>query len=130
MVGFGKFGVNTPAFGPNKSHPAPGQLQLVTTRRKQEREGGTILSSPTLLRGELNLIAANAATKRRGAILTACQYHSKLNCMCVSTCLFQKALKHLTNEFGLRLDYFSCSFPRTLDLMKAFGYVPGLRCTT
>ncbi len=32
----------------------------------------TILSSPTLLPGKLNLIAANAATKRPAAILTAC----------------------------------------------------------
>jgi hypothetical protein len=41
------------------------------TGSKQEREGGTILSSPTLLPGKLNLINANVATKRLAAILTA-----------------------------------------------------------
>ncbi len=59
--------VKTPAFGPNKSSSRPR-----ATGSKQEREGGTILPSPTLLPGKLNLIDAYAATKHLAALLTAC----------------------------------------------------------
>ncbi len=44
---------------------------LMATGSKQKREGGTILSSPTLLPGKLKLIDANAATERLATVLTA-----------------------------------------------------------
>ena len=57
-----------------------------TTGSKQEREGGTILSSPTLLPGEPNLVAAAC-----DATNTICWDDGKLVsvqvCMCFSTCL-------------------------------------------
>ena len=70
IMGVTKSDVNTPAFGPNNLIPPQGHWKQ-TGSCLQERRVGQLFKAQPCYQVSPKLIAANAATKRRAAILTA-----------------------------------------------------------